>query len=105
MTANVTFIVKEKKGVLLVPSEAVVEWPKNVPKPKDAQFAVYEKAVGGKLIPLAVRIGDSDGRMTEIVQGLSEGREIQIVQKRQKEVAVSPFAMGGPPKKSGGQGR
>ncbi len=28
MTANVTFIVKEEKDVLLVPSEAVVEWPK-----------------------------------------------------------------------------
>ncbi len=105
MTANVTFIVKEKKGVLLVPSEAVVEWPKNVPKPKDAQFAVYEKTFGGKLVPVAVRIGDSDGRETEIKDGLTEGREIQIVQKKQKEMSVSPFAMGGPPKKSNTQGQ
>ena len=105
MTANVTFIVKEKKGVLLVPAEAVVEWPKRVSKPKDAEFAVYEKTFGGKLVPLPVRIGDSDGRMTEIVQGLSEGKEIQIVQKKQKEMTVSPFALGGPSKKPNSQGQ
>ncbi|MDD5227001.1 MAG: hypothetical protein PHV97_07475, partial [Candidatus Omnitrophica bacterium] len=97
--------VKEKKGVLLIPSEAVVEWPKRVSKPKDAEFAVYEKTFGGKLTPLPVRIGDSDGRMTEIVQGLSEGQEIQIVQKKQKEMSASPFAMGGAPKKTNGQGQ
>ena len=105
MTANVTFIVKEKKGVLLVPSEAVVEWPKNVPKPAGIEFAVYEKTFGGKLSPLAVRIGESDGRMTEITEGLNEGQEIEIVQKKQKEVSVSPFAMGGPPKKPNNQGQ
>lgn len=105
MTANVTFIVKEKKGVLLVPSEAVVEWPKRIPKPKDAEFAVYEKTFGGKLVPLPVRIGDSDGRMTEIVQGLGEGKEIRIVQKKQKEMSASPFAMGGAPKKPNSQGQ
>jgi macrolide-specific efflux system membrane fusion protein len=105
MTANVTFIVKEKKGILLVPSEAVVEWPKRVPKPKDAEFAVYEKTFGGTLVPLPVRIGDSDGRMTEIVQGLGDGKEIQIVQKKQKEMSASPFAMGGAPKKSNNQGQ
>ena len=105
MTANVTFIVKEKKGVLLVPSEAVVEWPKKIPRPKDAEFAVYEKTFVGKLAPVAVRIGASDGRVTEIVQGLREGQEIQIVQKKQKEPGVSPFAMGGAPKKPNGQGQ
>ena len=104
MTANVTFIVKEKKGVLLVPSEAVVEWPKKVSKPKGAQFAVYEKAFGGKLVPIAVRIGDSDGRVTEIAEGLKEGQEVQIVQKKQNDPGVSPFAMGGAPKKPNKQG-
>ena len=105
MTANITFIVKEKKGVLLVPSEAVAEWPRKVSRPKDAEFAVYEKNFGGKLAPLPVRIGDSDGRMTEIVQGLSEGQEVQIVQRKQKETTASPFSPGGAPKKTGGQGQ
>ncbi len=105
MTANVTFIVKERKEVLLAPSEAIVEWPRKVPKPKNAEFAAYEKTFGGKLVPLPVRIGDSDGRVTEITEGLSDGQEIQIVQKKQKEMSVSPFAMGGAPKKSDKQGR
>ncbi len=103
MTANITFIVKEKKGVLLVPAEAVVEWPKKVARPPEAEFAVYGKSFGGKLAPIAVRIGDSDGRKTEILRGLSEGQEIQIVQKKQKEQSVSPFAMGGAPKKPSGK--
>lgn len=105
MTANVTFIIKEKKGVLLVPSEAVVEWPKNVRRPEKAEFAVYEKTFGGKLVPLAVRIGDSDGRQTEVLEGLKEGQGIQIVRKKQKEVGVSPFSPGGAPKKTNGQGQ
>ncbi|HNX69494.1 MAG TPA: efflux RND transporter periplasmic adaptor subunit [Candidatus Omnitrophota bacterium] len=105
MSANITFIVKEKKGVLLVPSEAIVEWPKNVPNPDDAQFAVYGKVFGGKLVPLAVRIGDSNGLQTEIAEGLKEGQEIQIVQKKQKEKSVNPFGMGGAPKKTSGQGQ
>jgi macrolide-specific efflux system membrane fusion protein len=105
MTANVTFIVKEKKGVLLLPSEAVVEWPRKVPKPKGAQFAVYEKTFGGKLVPMPVRIGDSDGRETEIADGLKEGQEVQIVQKKQSSQSVNPFAMGGAAPKTGNQGQ
>lgn len=101
MTANVTFIVKEKKGVLLVPSEAVAEWPKNVPKPKDAQFAVYTRSFGGGLTPVAVRIGDSDGRMTEIVEGLKEAQEIQIVRKKEKEKSENLFGPPRAPKKNG----
>ena len=105
MTANVTFIVKEKKGVLLVPSEAVVEWPRKVPRPQGAEFAVYEKSFGGKLAPFAVRVGDSDGRETEILAGLTAGQEVQIVQKKQAAPSASPFAMGGAPKKNDKQGR
>ena len=100
MTANVTFIVKQKKGVLLVPSEAVVEWPRKMKRPNGAEFAVYEKTFGGKLTPLAVRIGDSDGRETEIIEGLKEGQKIEIVQKKQSAQGVNPFAMGGPPKRN-----
>jgi macrolide-specific efflux system membrane fusion protein len=105
MTANVTFIVKEKKGVLLLPSEAIVAWPKSVPKPKEAEFAVYKKTFGGKLAPLAVRIGESDGRMTEITEGLQEGMEIVIVRKKEKPKSANPFSPGGAPKKNEAQKR
>jgi membrane fusion protein, macrolide-specific efflux system len=105
MTANVTFIAKEKKGILLVPSEAIVEWPRNVPRPPAAEFAVYEKTFGGKLVPLAVRIGETDGRMTEITEGPKEGKEIVIVRKKEKPQSANPFSPGGAPKKSNSQGQ
>jgi macrolide-specific efflux system membrane fusion protein len=98
MTANVTFIVAELNNVLLVPSEAVTEWPKGTPKPKNADFAVYVKEFGGKLKPSPVIIGDSDGKMTEIKEGLSEGAVVQIVRKKQNQT-VTPFSPMGQQKK------
>lgn len=105
MTANVTFIVKEEKNVLLVPSEAVVEWPKNRANPGKAVFAVYKKTFGGTLEPVPVTTGGSDGRMTGIVEGLKEGAEIVIVRKKEKTKTANPFRPGGSPQKSGSQGR
>ena len=105
MTANVTFIAKEKKGVLLLPSETVVDWPKGVSKPKEAEFAVYKKTFSGKLVPLAVRIGESDGRMTEIADGLKEGAEVVIVRKKEKAQSSNPFSPGGASKKNDKQGQ
>ncbi len=99
MTANVIFIVKEKKGVLLVPSEAVVEWPKGLRKPEDAVFAVYKKTFGGKPGPVPVKVGESDGRMTEITEGLKERTEVVIVRKKEKQQSSNPFSPGGAPKK------
>jgi membrane fusion protein, macrolide-specific efflux system len=100
MTANVTFIVAERKGVWLLPSEAVAEWPRDQKKPEGADFAVYKKSFGGELVPVAVRIGESDGRKTEIREGVKEGMEIQIVRKPQAAQAVNPFAPGGAPKRN-----
>ncbi len=105
MTANVTFFVKEKKGVLLVPSNAIMEWPKDRPKPSGAVFAVFKKAFGGKPEPVPVKIGESDGRMTEITEGLSEGTEIAIVRKKEKPQSANPFSPGGATKKSNNQSK
>jgi len=92
MTANVTFIVKEKKDVLLVPAEAVVEWPRDQPNPQGAVFAVYTKSFRGGIKPAPVRIGDSDGRMSEVLQGLEEGAAVQVVRKKEKQKGSNPFA-------------
>jgi macrolide-specific efflux system membrane fusion protein len=103
MTANITFIVKEEKNVLLVPSEAVVKWPKDRPNPQNAVFAVYKKAFGGKPEPVPVKIGESDGRMTGILEGLKEGAEIVIVRKKEKLQSANPFSPGGASKKNEAQ--
>lgn len=91
MTANVTFIVTHLDQVLLVPSEAVTEWPRNIPKENSADFAIYVKKFGGKLKPVPVTTGQTDGRMTEIKSGLSEGDTIQIVRKKKSD-NTTPFA-------------
>jgi macrolide-specific efflux system membrane fusion protein len=98
MTANITFLVARLENVLLVPSEAVTEWPAQTVKPKGAEFAVYVKAFGGKLNPVPVRIGQTDGRMTEITEGVSENMPLQIVRKKQSQSAT-PFSPFGQQKK------
>jgi macrolide-specific efflux system membrane fusion protein len=103
MTANVTFFVKEQNKVLLVPSEAVMAWPKELRRPKEAVFAVYKKTFGGKPVPVPVKIGESDGRMTEVTEGLKEGAGVVMVRKKEKAQSANPFSPGGAPKKNGGQ--
>jgi macrolide-specific efflux system membrane fusion protein len=101
MTANVTFIVKDCKNVLTVPSEAVVAWPKNIPNPSGAVFAVYKKVFGGKLEPVAVKMGETDGVRTEITDGLKEGAEIAVVRKKEKERSSNLFGSPRAARKSG----
>lgn len=95
MTANVTFIVTDRKNVLLVSSEAVVTWPRDKPNPQNANFAVYKKTFGGNLEPIAMKPGETDGGMTEVMEGLKEGQEIAVVRKKEKEKSDNLF---GPPR-------
>lgn len=101
MTANVTFFIAEQKNAVLIPSETITEWPKNVKRPSGAEFAVYVKK-GGRPVPIPVQIGESDGKMTEITSGLKEGTAVLVVRKKevQSKGAFSPF-----PQRSGGQQR
>ncbi len=101
MTANVTFIVTERKNVLLVPSESITEGPRGFKKSKGTEFVVYKKVLGNKLKPTPVQVGDSDGKMTEIVSGVKEGTIVQIVRKKQQAQSSTPFSSMG----QGGGGR
>ncbi|OQA58302.1 MAG: macrolide transporter subunit MacA [Candidatus Omnitrophica bacterium ADurb.Bin277] len=91
MTANVTFIIKDRENVLLVPSEAVTAWPGDFPNPSRSIFAVYRKSGGGRVKPIPIRTGESDGRMTEVTEGLGEGSEIVVVRKKERSQSASPF--------------
>ncbi len=104
MTATVRFIVADKENILIVSSDAVAQWPRGKDKPKDgAEWAVYKKSFGGKLVPAAVKTGETDGRMTEILSGLTEGEEVQVVRKKEKTAGGAFNPMGGG--KPGGSGR
>ncbi|MBI4388117.1 MAG: efflux RND transporter periplasmic adaptor subunit [Candidatus Omnitrophica bacterium] len=100
MTANVVFLVAERKGTLLVPSEAVSAFPKHVKNPNGYDFAIYKKSFGGKLVPMPVRIGESDGRVTEILEGIKENEEIVIVKSKRSELGTNPFSARRPNRQS-----
>lgn len=67
MTANVSIFVGEKKGVLLVPIEAVFE---------DKGKTFVEVLRDGKPVPVEVKVGLSNDKVAEIESGLSEGEEV-----------------------------
>ncbi len=73
MSANVIFLVVQKDGVLLVPTEAVRQEEERstvlVPDPEKG---------GGPPRPQEIKIGLSDGKKTEILEGLAEGAQVMI---------------------------
>ena len=65
MTANVEIVVSDKTGVLIVPSEAVLR--------KKGDYIVRIKMDDGRLEERRVKVGISDGVVTEITEGLNQG--------------------------------
>lgn len=98
MTANVQFLEEHRSGVLLVPAEAVQRRDKaqQVARPSPRRgCAETERQV--------VRTGATDGRMVEIVDGLSEG-DFVCVQRAPVaagKAKVNPFGFN-PPRRSRG---
>lgn len=84
MTADVAILVAEKKNVLSVPNAALRYAPAENSQFEQApprrlergQRLVYAVAAGGKLRPLIVKAGISDGVDTEIVSGVEEGASV-----------------------------
>ena len=77
MTVNMTILVEEKKGVLAVPSTAIIN--------KDSkQFVrVVDNLKDKTYHEVLVQTGlQADGGMVEIISGLNEGQEIVIYMKR-----------------------
>lgn len=70
MTANVTFVLKKKENVLILPLAAIQFR-------KDAPF-VLVKGAKGKAEEVLIAIGDSDGSNTEITSGLDEAQTVLV---------------------------
>jgi macrolide-specific efflux system membrane fusion protein len=95
MTANVTFVVDERKNVLTVPAAAVKrEKHKNfvlVPNPEG----------GGEPLRKEIEVGLNDGKKFEVTSGLSDGdavlvASVQSLGKGGERGAGSPFTPNGP---------
>ena len=95
MTANVTFFIDSRKDTLLIPTEAVI-YQKNAPQ------ALVKNTANPSEPPREqpIKLGLSDGKQTEVLEGLKEG-DVVLVQKivtTGKAGAANPF---GPPKIGG----
>ena len=69
MTANVTIMANEKKDVLLIPN-AAVQYDKDRPW--------VNLLRDGKFVIQYVKLGLNDGLQAEVVEGLSEGDQVQV---------------------------
>jgi macrolide-specific efflux system membrane fusion protein len=69
MTANVTFAVQSKKNILIIPSEAL--------RVVDGKSIVLKKGEKGP-VEVAITTGITDGKQTEVLEGLTENDSILI---------------------------
>jgi macrolide-specific efflux system membrane fusion protein len=100
MTANVTFYADTRKGVLLVPTEAI--------RSEGGKTFVLVKNPDPKGQPVSkpIKIGITDGKKTEVLEGVVEGEILLItdVSLDGPEKAANPF-MPSRPRGAGGGGR
>lgn len=91
MTANVVFFLDARKNVLLIPSEAI--------KVQEGKVIVRLKGENNQSTTKEIQVGLSDGKQTEVLNGLTEGDVVLIsevsvdsLEKKQR----NPFSpMGG----------
>lgn len=86
MTTSVAFQIAVRQGVLRVPSRAVVE--------RDGRAYVQAVTADGGREERAVQTGLSDGKFTEITDGLNEGDKLLIAQLKteKRNGGTNPFA-------------
>jgi HlyD family secretion protein len=87
MTVEAEFILLRREGVLLIPREAL----------RGGQATAVLMANGEQLVPRLVRVGGTDGRMVEIIEGLREGEVVYLGEARRSQEAPgqqprNPFA-------------
>lgn len=112
MTANVSIVLAEKKGVVAIPNGALRFKPtggaagegrKPGGGPRQAgverKRTIYQLS-GGEPKPLEVVLGISDGIFTEAISGVNEGDQIvtgMVTARATATPTANPFGGGGPP--------
>src|SRR5262249_18344587 len=77
MTANVTFLIESKKNVLVVPTAAI--------KVREDARYVLIKSDDEKPNEKTISVGASDGKRTEIIDGLQENEAVLVADIRRGE--------------------
>ena len=75
MTANAEILLDEHKGVLTVPENAVI-----YDNQKNASVEIPDKRQKDGVRKVAVKVGLSNGSVTEILSGLKEGDQVVLHQ-------------------------
>lgn len=98
MTANVNFATDSRHDVVLLLAEAI--------RPgADGKATVLVRGPDGAPVLREIGVGLSDGKHTEVTEGLTEGETVLIAQARAKSASVNPFMPKRPAKSgSGGKG-
>jgi HlyD family secretion protein len=115
MTASVNVVTARHEGVLRVPNGALRFKPEGMDSPAKAdgdhrgrklrgegegaakgRAATVWRLRAGALEPVAVRLGLSDGRFTELVEGPVEGDKVVVGEAGAKSASGSPGGPGGP---------
>ncbi len=94
MTANIRFITQKRENVLLIPSEAI--------KIEGSTYVLTPSTDGKTPNQQVIKTGLSDGKWTEVLEGLSAGDSIlssELVLSTESSGSSSPF--GGPPGRRG----
>ncbi len=73
MTATVSVVIQERKGVLRVPAAALRYRPEAF---SERGRFVFVSAAGGAPQPARLKTGLSDGQFTEVLEGVSEGARV-----------------------------
>ena len=100
MTANIHFVVMQKKDLLRVPNAALRYQPKNIElsdgskTTKPAHQSVLYLLSEGQPVPVSVTTGISDGHFTEIVDGaVQAGDKVIISETIDKKESESKFKL------------
>jgi len=98
MTAQVSVLLKQARGVLTIPSVALG------PKARDGQYVVRVADADGMPQPRKVRIGINTGSSAEVLSGLKEGEKVVVGEGSTTPAANSGGSRGGAQMRMGGPG-
>lgn len=98
MTAQVSVLLKQAKGVLTIPSVALGR------KARDGQYVVRVADADGVPQPRKVKIGINTGSSAEVLSGLKEGEKVVVGEGSATPAANSGGSRGGAQMRMGGPG-